>query len=323
VLGETAEDLYEHAPCGYVSTLLDGTIIKANRTFLSLIGRRREDVVGGMRFQDLLTPGARLYHETNFAQRLQLAGAVREIAIDIACADGTRRPVIVHAVLRRDADGAPLLVRTALFEAMDRREYESELRRERDRARAARRIAERLQAELAERAGELERLAYTDPLTGVANRRAADEHLRRAVAQVRRHGGGLGVALADLDRFKVINDAHGHQGGDAALCEVAARMRKRLREEDLLGRWGGEEFLLIAPATGPSGVEALAEELRAAVAAAPVAYGERSIPVTVSIGWTTWDDDDSPEMLVARADRALYAAKEAGRDTVRGGCLTA
>jgi serine/threonine-protein kinase RsbW len=145
LLEEAAEDLYEHAPCGYLSTLPGGLIVKVNETFLSWTGHRRDDLVRRRRFQDVLAPGARIYHETHFAPLLQMQGAVREIAVDVVCANGRRLPALVNATLRRDAAGAPLLVRITVFDATDRRKYERELLAARDRERAARERNEVLQ----------------------------------------------------------------------------------------------------------------------------------------------------------------------------------
>lgn len=127
LLTETAEDLYENAPCGYLSTRLDGTIVKVNATFLSWIGMRRAEIVGRKRFQDLLAPGDRIYHETHFAPLLQMQGAVREIAVEILRADGSKLPALINSVLRVDEAGVPRVVRTTVFDASDRRRYESEL----------------------------------------------------------------------------------------------------------------------------------------------------------------------------------------------------
>ncbi len=137
LLEESAEDLYEHAPCGYLSALPGGTIVKVNETFLAWTGYRREDLVERKRFYELLTAGGRIFHETHYAPLLQMQGAVREIALDMVCADGRRLPVLVNSVLRKDGAGKPLLVRTTVFNATDRKEYERELLRERQRAEAA------------------------------------------------------------------------------------------------------------------------------------------------------------------------------------------
>jgi PAS domain S-box-containing protein len=134
LLEETAEDLYEHAPCGYFSTLPGGLVVKVNQTFLSWTGYGREDLVGRKRFQELLTAGGRIFHETHYAPLLRMQGAVREIAVDIVCADGRRLPALINSTLTRDAAGEPVGVRTTVFNATDRKEYERELLRERQRA---------------------------------------------------------------------------------------------------------------------------------------------------------------------------------------------
>ena len=134
---EDAEDLYENAPCGYISALPDGTIVKVNQTFLSWTGHRREDLVGRKRFQELLTAGGRIFHETHYAPLLRMQGEVREIAVDIVCATGGRLPALINSVLRKDAEGKPLLTRTTIFNATDRKEYERELLRARQKAEEA------------------------------------------------------------------------------------------------------------------------------------------------------------------------------------------
>jgi phosphoserine phosphatase RsbU/P len=128
---DSAEDLFEHAPCGYLSTLPDGTIVRVNRTFEEWTGLRREDLVGARRFQDLLSPGGRIYHETHYAPLLRMQGTVREIAVEIVRADGTRLPALVNSVQHTDENGHPERIRTTVFDATDRRRYEDELLRAR------------------------------------------------------------------------------------------------------------------------------------------------------------------------------------------------
>jgi phosphoserine phosphatase RsbU/P len=127
LLEDSAEELFEDAPCGYLSTRLDGTIVKVNRTFEHWTGLARADLLGGRRFQDLLTAGGRIYHETHYAPLLQMQGSVREIAVEIVRADGSRLPALVNSVVRHDPDGRPRVVRTTVFDATDRRRYEQEL----------------------------------------------------------------------------------------------------------------------------------------------------------------------------------------------------
>ena len=123
----TAEELFEDAPCGYVTTRMDGTIVRVNRTFEELTGLDRHDLVERRRLQELLTGGGRIYHETHVAPLLQMQGAVREIALEFVRADGSRLPALVNATVRTAAEGRPALVRTMIFDATDRRRYETEL----------------------------------------------------------------------------------------------------------------------------------------------------------------------------------------------------
>jgi len=158
--------------------------------------------------------------------------------------------------------------------------------------------------------------ALSDDLTGLANRRHGIHELERSVALAVRHGHLLGVIRVDVDRFKTINDTHGHQAGDTVLGEVARRLAAAVRGGDEVARWGGDEFVAILPDTDREGVLRAAERLRTAVSAAPIDVGEAAVEVTVSVGWAHWAGD-TPDDLLARADRALYQAKDAGRNTVR------
>lgn len=152
LLEDSAEELYEQAPCGYLSTLMDGTIAKINTTLLEWLGLERPQVVGRMRFTDLLTVGGKLYHETHFAPTLQMKGEISGIALDIKAA-GQRMPVLVTSRVKTSGNGEPILIRTTVFDARDRRSYERELLHGRKAAEEARRQAEadrdRLQEALA------------------------------------------------------------------------------------------------------------------------------------------------------------------------------
>jgi diguanylate cyclase (GGDEF)-like protein len=185
------------------------------------------------------------------------------------------------------------------------------------------RTALRLRAlldELARRNAELEQLARTDVLTGLANRRHADDVLRATIASARRHSRTLCAVLIDIDRFKNVNDVHGHAAGDAVLREIAARLTDGLREEDVAARWGGEEFLLLLPDSPEAG--GVCERLRAAIAERPVnVHGLLELRVSASFGWARWTGEETGEALLGRADVALYAAKTGGR--VRGVCADA
>ena len=120
---DDASKLYEQAPCGYLSTTPDGVITKVNRTFLTLTGYERAELVGVRTFAQLLTAGGRIYHETHYAPMLRMQGAAREIALDIVRADGSRLPALVNSVLDRTPYGTPVVVRTSVFDAAERRVY--------------------------------------------------------------------------------------------------------------------------------------------------------------------------------------------------------
>jgi diguanylate cyclase (GGDEF)-like protein len=155
--------------------------------------------------------------------------------------------------------------------------------------------------------------ARTDPLTGLLNRRALAEIAVPALARARRSGSPLSLVLLDIDHFKQVNDAHGHAAGDAVLVGIAAMLRSRLRAGDGCARLGGEEFVLLLPDTGEAQALQVAEALRAQLAASDVAGVG---PSTASFGVSTGRGDADFDTLLREADRAMYAAKAAGRNRV-------
>jgi two-component system cell cycle response regulator len=160
-------------------------------------------------------------------------------------------------------------------------------------------------------------LAVTDGLTGLHNRRYLDSHLASLIARASSRRRPLSLVMADLDRFKQINDTHGHDGGDAVLREFANRLRRSVRGADLACRFGGEEFAVVMPDTGVEAARAVAERLRQEVEREPFDLGGRLVPVTISIGVAQMQQaDDGAADLVRRADRALYEAKNGGRNRV-------
>ncbi|HWX09248.1 MAG TPA: diguanylate cyclase [Gaiellaceae bacterium] len=172
----------------------------------------------------------------------------------------------------------------------------------------------RLARDLEEANRRLEALAGVDPLTQLPNRRILKERLEQEFSRVVRYRRPLACLILDVDHFKRVNDDHGHLLGDEVLTHVGSTIASTIRRSDLAGRYGGEEFLVIAPETSSSGAAALGERLRHAIGSAPGG----SLPrVTVSIGVATTDPTtQAAEDLLRSADRALYAAKEAGRNRV-------
>jgi diguanylate cyclase (GGDEF)-like protein len=157
--------------------------------------------------------------------------------------------------------------------------------------------------------------AATDPLTGLPNQRSVQDTLKRMVAQASRTITPLAAVLIDLDHFKQINDLHGHDRGDEVLAAVGVAFRNVVRESDFIGRYGGEEFLILLPATGTEGAVQVAEAVRTAIAAIRVTGIDR--PITASCGVAVLPEDAGDAVTLFRAtDRALYAAKHDGRDRV-------
>lgn len=165
------------------------------------------------------------------------------------------------------------------------------------------------------RLARAERLAATDGLTGLPNRRQADEMLERLVAAARRAGRPLAVVLVDLDHFKAINDRFGHAAGDVALRETAAAIRELLRTGDHVARFGGEEFLVLLPDTRGTDAVAVADKLRRRIAGLDADAIDGGLSASLGVAALPEDGDD-PEELIRAADAALYRAKENGRDRV-------
>lgn len=161
---------------------------------------------------------------------------------------------------------------------------------------------------------ELMHLSHTDALTKISNRLKLDEVMIKELARIRRGTPHFSVIMGDLDLFKRFNDGFGHSAGDQILVEIATAIVQICRLTDTVGRWGGEEFLVICPETSSEGAKILAEKIRKAVESLPLRrYGI----VTISLGVTSSKPDDDINTIIQRADKALYLAKSAGRNQVR------
>jgi diguanylate cyclase (GGDEF)-like protein len=175
-------------------------------------------------------------------------------------------------------------------------------------------------SEAVRRDGEqLRAAADHDVLSGLRNRGSL---LRAADALDTAEAAPTWVVFIDIDHFKAVNDAHGHPAGDTALIAVTSALRTHMRAEDSLGRLGGEEFLAVLPDTDHDAALAAAERMREEVAATPIEHAGIPLALTVSLGVATWEPEEPPELLLRRADDALYAAKAAGRDRVLGAPAT-
>jgi diguanylate cyclase len=183
-----------------------------------------------------------------------------------------------------------------------------------------RQLQKRLQAAetaLADQAEELNSYlsqARTDQLTGLPNRRAFDEELARRYAEFARKGTPLSLVLVDIDHFKAFNDDHGHLAGDDVLRSVANRLRDCHRDIDMVARFGGEEFAVILPDTASADALSPAERARLAIATDVFACGAKQVSVTISCGVAQLQPAESVDSVLRRADEALYASKNAGRN---------
>jgi PAS domain S-box-containing protein len=276
LLDESLQDIYEDAPVGYISSLVDGTIVRINRTLLGWAGRERGDLVGRARLHDLLAPGARIYYETHVAPLLQMQGEVREIAAELLRADGSRLSVLMNAVLVRDDAGAARVIRTTVVDASERRRYERELLRARSEAESRARAALALEhvAEgvlLVGDTGNVELLnAAAEAILGVAASAAVGLPMEQAVeafATVKervtiarrgevpaldafpfsRHGQDRWLAVAALDAGEGVvytfRDVTGERDLDQLRSDVVAIVSHELRTP-LTGVYGAAQTML-------------------------------------------------------------------------------
>jgi diguanylate cyclase (GGDEF)-like protein/PAS domain S-box-containing protein len=281
---ERFRNAFENAPIGMALVGLDGRWLRVNAKLCELTGYREEELLA-CTWRDMT-------HPDDLDENIGLVGSVLEgraesVSFDkrYVHADGRAVWVRVSTSLVRDAEGRPV-------------NFVSQIEDIRDRRRAEERLKD---------------LADHDSLTGLLNRRRFDEELRSVVQRLRRYGGRAALLLLDVDRFKAVNDTHGHKAGDDVLVAVAGALRRRLRATDIVGRIGGDEFGVLLLETGADESRLVALELAGAIR-----KGGGPVDVTASIGVVLLDERasaDADDALVD-ADRALYAAKSAGRDCV-------
>jgi diguanylate cyclase (GGDEF)-like protein len=177
----------------------------------------------------------------------------------------------------------------------------------------------RKNVELEKLYADMQKLAITDGLTGLYNRRGFFELSQREVERAKRFDRAYSIIILDIDHFKAINDTHGHETGDQVLEKLAGRLSAELRKVDILGRYGGEEFSLLLPETNSAGASIVAERLRCCIADEPIETSQGFLNVTISVGLATLTVNTMTlEELLRRADQALYKAKESGRNCVCG-----
>jgi diguanylate cyclase (GGDEF)-like protein len=159
--------------------------------------------------------------------------------------------------------------------------------------------------------------ARTDGLTGLANHRTFYEVLERELWRSRRYGEKISLIMVDVDNLKQINDQHGHRAGDKVLKEISKRIQESIRQIDTAARYGGDEFAIILPNTSLTDAIVVAERMVSVVAGSPVVCRKDEIPISISVGLGQYDADDTPDDITSRSDKALYSAKQAGKNTFK------
>lgn len=181
------------------------------------------------------------------------------------------------------------------------------------------RISDSYQGMMQDLNTRLHQLSISDELTGLPNRRYGADQLEKAASFACRSGDPLALAIVDIDLFKRVNDTHGHLVGDMVIREVATALHENLRISDTCARWGGEEFLVLLPATAIRAAEPLLERLREAVAGLPLGIHVEGLSASISVGFTDYRSEEPVHLALHRADEALYHAKASGRNCVRYG----
>lgn len=170
--------------------------------------------------------------------------------------------------------------------------------------------------ELQRRIEELQKLALLDPLTSLGNRRYVEINLRAKIDEMHRYHMPFGVLFLDIDKFKNINDTYGHETGDRVLGMIGRTLSSNLRPSDILGRWGGEEFVVIVSNVDTDGLRDIANRCRFLVERSSISQGDGQIHVTISIGGVLCEPEDTPKTLINKADQLMYESKTAGRNRV-------
>ena len=289
------QQLLENMTEGVYFVDLDRRITYWNGAAETISGFSKDEVVGRRCFENMLRhvdeAGKDLCTDGCPLAATIADGKEREVDVFLFNQSGYRVPVRVNAAPIRDASGA---ITGAVERFID--------------------SSERIAA--LERIEELRDLAYLDPLTRIGNRRFAENALTTHMDEFNRYGWSFAVMIADIDHFKRINDEHGHPVGDQMLQVVARTLAGVSRTHDFVGRWGGEEFLIVAVSATDESLRAVAERARSLVEASGLRMGNETIGVTVSIGAASVRPGDTVDTLVERADERLYRSKSEGRNRV-------
>jgi diguanylate cyclase (GGDEF)-like protein/PAS domain S-box-containing protein len=276
------QSAFENAPIGMALVGLEGQWLEVNQALCELVGYTEEQLQH-LTFQDLTHPDdldadLALVDDVRAGRRSTYQMHKRYIH-----ADGRVIWALLSVSLVTDEEGRPLHFISQIQDVTERRELEQKLRHQ----------------------------AEHDPLTGLANRRRFEQELERQIERCARHGEQAALAVIDLDRFKVVNDVHGHAAGDRLLTAVGAALNERLRASDVAARIGGDEFAVILIGVDEHGAATAAGAIATAIAEHALAAG---VATTASIGIATIEPDASADELFVRADRAMYDVKRAAAE---------
>jgi len=293
---ELLDNLYD----GIYFVDTDRRILYWNRAAEKITGYSADEVIGSRCADNILmhvdAQGCSLCLQECPLEKSMRDGAAREAEVFLHHKDGSRLPVSVRIVPVRDAH-QNIVGGVELF--CDNRDVHA--------------IRHRIE--------ELEKLSLIDPLTKVSNRRAIQAHLPTMIEELKRYGLQMGLYFIDIDNFKQINDTLGHQAGDAILSMVAQTIMNNLRPFDIVGRWGGEEFVCVIRNIDRTGVYELAERLRLLIAKSFIMVNEKAVGATVSIGATWIQPHDTMASAIQRADEFMYRSKQQGKNRTVSDCL--
>lgn len=317
------DDRLKYAPCGYISITQTGIVSDVNDTFLEWMGYKEEDLVQ-KHFESIMSTANKLIFHSYFYPYIHLNGHVEELFLSLRDSQGQSIPFILNG-RRFEIEGIEM-IDCILVQMGKRIDYELELRTakkqieaaywEKDQALAKleqiHKEIEQKQAELMEYNAVLVELSVTDKLTGLKNRRYFQDKLEELIVRYCESEQPFSVLIIDIDHFKKVNDTWGHQAGDLVLKQLADTLIRHSLREDTVARLGGEEFVLLLPDADAEASKLRAEALRIAVLQTPWEL----VTITVSIGVATMTSEDSDVTLLEKADQALYASKENGRNRV-------
>ena len=283
---EEMKSILERLPDVFYRTNMDGIITMISSACFDIIGYRPEEMLGRALSSYYYTPVER---QKAVQAITEAGGKVTQVESALKRKDGSIVWVSTNASIRYGPDGKPTCIEGVARDISERKRMEE----------------------------QLVTISRTDALTGIYTRRHFLDKSEKAVKVMKRYKHSASMIVADLDNFKKINDRYGHQAGDQALIAFAEVCRKEIRDSDILGRLGGEEFALLLPETPLSQARILAERIRKATAAVDILLKDRVIKITVSIGVAEIGTDERPlESALHRADLAMYQAKESGRNRV-------